>query len=67
MTLGFRAVRIRHYGNLARIELPSERLQEATTEPMRTKIVEAVKQAGYQFVTLDLSGYRMGSLNPKIT
>jgi len=64
MTLGFRAVRVRHYGNLARIELPPDRLQEAATEPMRTKITKAIKKAGYQFATLDLSGYSMGSLNP---
>jgi len=62
--LGFRAVRVRHYGDLARIELPPERLPEAATEPTRTKIITAVKNAGYKFVTLDLSGYRMGSLNP---
>lgn len=65
MKLGFRAVRVRHYGSLARIELPPEHLQDAAIEPMRTKITKALKDAGYQFATLDLAGYRMGSLNPK--
>jgi uncharacterized protein len=64
MKLGFRAVRVRHYGELARIELPPEQVAEAAALPMREQIVDAVKIAGYQFVTLDLSGYRMGSLNP---
>ncbi len=65
MDLGFRAVRVRHYGKLARIEVPPEQVTKAATDPIREQIVAAVKSAGYRFVTLDLSGYRMGSLNPK--
>jgi uncharacterized protein len=62
--LGFPAVRVRHYTELARIEIPTHQLPQAVAEPTRTKIVNAVRNAGYQFVTLDLAGYRTGSLNP---
>jgi pyridinium-3,5-biscarboxylic acid mononucleotide sulfurtransferase len=66
MDLGFRAVRVRHYGELARIEVPTEMVAKAATDPVREQIVAAVRAAGYRFVTLDLSGYLMGSLNPKL-
>ncbi|MBT3190992.1 MAG: ATP-dependent sacrificial sulfur transferase LarE [Verrucomicrobia bacterium] len=65
MGLGFRAVRVRHYGELARIEVPPEQIAAAAADPLRAQIVDAVIAAGYRFVTLDLSGYRMGSLNPE--
>ncbi len=64
MALGFRAVRVRHYGDLARIEVLVESVAEAASDPLRQEIVTAVTNAGYRFATLDLSGYRMGSLNP---
>jgi uncharacterized protein len=61
--LGFPAVRVRHHDNLARIELPPEQIDRATREPTRSAIAAALKQAGYSFVTIDLSGYHMGSFN----
>jgi len=59
--LGFRQLRVRHYGDLARLELPGEELARAVTE--RRGIVDAVRAAGYRWVTLDLDGFRSGSLN----
>jgi len=59
--LGFRRLRVRHYGDLARIELDGEDLQRAVAE--RAAVVEAVQGAGYSYVTVDLEGFRSGNLN----
>ncbi len=61
--LGFRQVRVRHHGTVARIELARAELGRAAEPAMREAIVEAGKQAGFQYVALDLVGYRMGSHN----
>jgi uncharacterized protein len=59
--LGFRQLRVRHYGDLARIELDPEELARAVAE--REAVVAAVRRAGYRYVTLDLEGFRSGNLN----
>jgi uncharacterized protein len=59
--LGFRDVRVRHYGETARIELGIDELVGAIEQ--RTAIVEAVRAVGYRYVTLDLEGFRSGNLN----
>ncbi|MBW8825524.1 MAG: ATP-dependent sacrificial sulfur transferase LarE [Acidobacteria bacterium] len=59
--LGFRQLRVRHYGDLARLELPVDEL--TTVLERRAEIVEAVRSAGYRYVTLDLEGFRSGNLN----
>ncbi|MCL2394856.1 MAG: ATP-dependent sacrificial sulfur transferase LarE [Acidimicrobiaceae bacterium] len=59
--LGFRDLRVRHYGDLARIELVGEDLERAVV--LRAALVDAVKAAGYTYVTLDLEGLRSGNLN----
>ncbi len=59
--LGFRQIRLRHYGELARIELGAEELTEAVHR--RDEVVAAVRAAGYRYVTLDLEGFRSGNLN----
>ena len=59
--MGFRQVRVRHYGELARIEVPVDELEVAVEQ--RKAVVEAVKEAGYGYVTLDLEGFRSGNLN----
>jgi uncharacterized protein len=59
--LGFRELRVRHYGDLARIEFGAGELDRAVL--LRREVVEAVKAAGYQYVTLDLEGLRSGNLN----
>jgi uncharacterized protein len=63
--LGFGEVRVRHYGDTARIEVPVERLADVVAE--RAAIVEAVVSAGYRRVTLDLEGLRSGNLNADLT
>ena len=59
--LGFRELRVRHYGDTARVEVGSDELGRAVTE--RTKVIAVIKQAGYRYVTLDLEGFRSGNLN----
>lgn len=63
--LGFTSARVRHHGELARVEVPPAELEWAFAH--RDAIVAGLKAAGYLFVTLDLEGYRMGSLNAVLT
>ena len=59
--LGFRQVRVRHHGNLARIEVPSERVQELVS--MASEVLPRLKAIGFTYVCVDLEGYRTGSMN----
>jgi uncharacterized protein len=59
--LGFKELRVRHYGDLARIELGAGELARAVAEA--DHVVAGVKRAGYRYVTLDLEGLRSGNLN----
>ncbi len=61
--LGFRQFRVRHHDNLVRLEIAPEELPRALTPEMAHKFVEIFKPLGFSFVTLDLEGYRSGSLN----
>lgn len=61
--MGFRQVRVRYHGEVARIELGKAELLRAVEEPTREAIVVAGKEHGFGYVTLDLGGYRMGSHN----
>ena len=61
----FAALRVRHYGELARIELDVDDLVDAVSR--RADIVAAVRSAGYRYVTLDLEGLRSGNLNAGLT
>jgi pyridinium-3,5-biscarboxylic acid mononucleotide sulfurtransferase len=61
LAMGFKELRVRHHGEIARIELRAEDLPRAME--MREKIVGAVKAAGYKFVTLDLAGFKSGGLH----
>ncbi|HSO00273.1 MAG TPA: hypothetical protein VLS89_18400, partial [Candidatus Nanopelagicales bacterium] len=61
--LGFRQVRVRYHGDLARIELDLADLARAADEEARAEIVAAGKRHGFRYVTLDLGGYRTGSHN----
>jgi len=63
--LGFRQCRVRHYDDTARIEVDTEEL-EAVVEH-RVAIVDAVRNAGYRYVTLDLEGFRSGNLNAALS
>ena len=59
--LGFTELRVRHYGDTARIEVPLDRLPDVVAR--RAEVVAATKTAGYTYVTLDLEGFRSGNLN----
>ncbi|HMJ52116.1 MAG TPA: ATP-dependent sacrificial sulfur transferase LarE [Polyangiaceae bacterium] len=61
--LGFRQVRVRYHDKLARVELDLEEMARAVDPSVRGEIVAAGKRNGFQYVTLDLGGYRMGSHN----
>jgi pyridinium-3,5-biscarboxylic acid mononucleotide sulfurtransferase len=61
--LGFRELRVRHLGDTARIELPAGDLVRLADPALRGAVVSAVKGQGFLFVTLDLEGFRSGSLN----
>ena len=59
-SLGFRSVRVRHHETIARIELPPEERARILDPSVGSEAVQAVKAAGYQYVVLDLEGYRPG-------
>ena len=61
--LGFRQFRVRHHGDLVRIEIAPEELPKALDPQMAQRFREIFKRLGYKYVTLDLEGYRTGSLN----
>jgi uncharacterized protein len=59
--LGFKQVRVRHHGDVARIEVDGAEIGRLVAE--RDRVVDAVRKAGYRFVSADLEGYATGSLN----
>jgi uncharacterized protein len=61
--LGFRELRVRHHGELARVEIARNELARALSVEMLDAITAALKQAGFQYVTLDTTGFRSGSMN----
>jgi uncharacterized protein len=64
-SLGFTQLRVRHYGDTARIEVPAEDL--AAVVERHDAVSDAVHRAGYRYVTLDLDGFRSGNLNHALT
>jgi pyridinium-3,5-biscarboxylic acid mononucleotide sulfurtransferase len=62
-SLGFRVCRVRHHDRLARLEIGRDELPRALDADVRERIVRELTEIGYQHVTIDLQGYRMGSLN----
>jgi uncharacterized protein len=65
--LGFRQLRVRHHGDTARIEVGVQDLAEAIQPGKRERIVSEFRKLGYLYVTLDLEGYRTGSMNRVLT
>lgn len=61
--MGFRQVRVRHHGDVARIEVACEELSRALNPEMAARMSSALKALGFKYVALDLDGYRSGSLN----
>lgn len=67
MQLGFRAVRVRLHGTLARIEVPASQRRELFDEQLLTQISSQLKVFGFRYVTFDLEGYRTGSFNEALS
>lgn len=65
--LGFTQLRVRHHGDTARIEVAPEDVRRAAEAEIREKIVRKLKELGYTYVTLDLQGYRTGSMNETLS
>jgi uncharacterized protein len=61
--LGFGGFRVRHHGDTARIEMPPSRIPDLLRDDVRDRIVARFKELGYLYVTVDLEGYRSGSMN----
>ena len=61
--LGFRQIRVRHHGEMVRIEIAREEMDRALTAEMARKFAAIFKGLGFKFVTLDLEGFRSGSMN----
>ena len=61
--LGFRVLRVRHHGEVARLELGREEMTRALDPEIASAIDRALRALGFRYVTLDLKGYRLGSLN----
>lgn len=65
--MGFRDVRVRHHGDVARIELGASELGRLYDEHVRKQVVTGLKGVGYTYVTLDLQGFRSGSMNEALS
>lgn len=61
--LGFRQVRVRHHGDIVRIEIARDELRRALDTSMTEEFTRIFKELGFKFVTLDLEGFRSGSMN----
>jgi pyridinium-3,5-biscarboxylic acid mononucleotide sulfurtransferase len=61
--LGFRQLRVRHHGDIVRIEIAKDEMSRALTSEMATEFTRIFKALGFTFVTLDLEGFRSGSMN----
>jgi uncharacterized protein len=61
--LGFRQTRVRHHGQIVRIEIAKDELPRAMTPEMATEFTRIFKALGFTYVTLDLEGFRSGSMN----
>ena len=62
---GFRQVRVRHHGEVARIETDAAGMKLLEDDDLRRSVVDALGRLGFRYVTVDLAGYRQGSLNPQ--
>jgi uncharacterized protein len=66
-TLGLVEFRVRHHGTVARIEVHPQDMDRVTAESNRSKIIEKLQLLGFKYVTVDLQGFRSGSLNVMLT
>lgn len=65
MENGFRQMRVRLHGDLARIEVLPGDIEKLMSDGLRQKVTDKLKSLGFRYVSLDLQGYRLGSMNPK--
>jgi uncharacterized protein len=63
---GFRECRVRYHGAVARIEVPSEQIASLMSDPIRDAVWSRIREVGFLYVTVDLRGFRSGSLNEAI-
>ncbi len=66
-SLGFVEFRVRHHDQIARVEVRPQDIPRLLAEPVRSKVVEELKALGFRFVTVDLQGFRSGSLNEALS
>jgi uncharacterized protein len=67
MAHGFRGIRVRHHGELARIEIDTEEMTKILDLDLMKKIHAGIGQLGFKFVTLDMGGYQTGCYNPPVS
>jgi uncharacterized protein len=65
-SLGFRQVRVRYHGELARVEVEPKEIPRLLDESLRKQVVRLLKDAGFIYVALDLQGYRTGAMNENL-
>lgn len=65
--LGFRVVRVRHHGEIARLEVAREEMTRALDPDVAQAIDRSLRALGFRYIALDLKGYRLGSLNEGVT
>jgi uncharacterized protein len=65
--LGFSQTRVRHHGEIARIEIAREEMPRALTIEMFDRLSREFKRIGFRFVAIDVDGYRTGALNEVLT
>jgi uncharacterized protein len=66
-TLGLVEFRVRHHDTIARIEVHQKDFKKITSEPNRGRIIKKLKSLGFKYVTIDLQGFRSGSMNEVLT
>ena len=67
LDLGFKQFRVRIHGNIARIEVLPDEISKLTEESVRNKVYKTLKELGFAYVTMDLAGYRTGSMNETLS
>jgi uncharacterized protein len=65
--MGFRVARVRYHGAVARLEVEADEIARLLEPATRVRIDSALKRLGFRFVTVDLKGFRSGSLNEGLT
>jgi pyridinium-3,5-biscarboxylic acid mononucleotide sulfurtransferase len=65
--LGFSQTRVRHHGDIARIEIARDEMPKALTVELFDRVSREFKRIGFRFVAVDVDGYRTGALNEELT